>query len=199
MKKLEDHFQNGDVVHFDHEPTSEYKHLFGNGELNPQDILHTYPSDAAFTYHVYMLDMYQSRLDTMEKEHRPIVVQDAGLVSFKPRYEMHSSRFNEFEKEYLEARYRHLVEKQQAICDDANQFTFYLETDPAIALTRKSLHPRSSETNDQLKYLKELDAAYHAHFKANVKHYCVVCDIVDPFPVVKFAIGNAFNVRVGNF
>ena len=83
LQKFEQSLSGEDkvTIKVEHEPVKESQSLYGNDLLNPLENFYKNPTNNAFTFQNYVIDIYQERMETLETVQHPckVIHMEHGL------------------------------------------------------------------------------------------------------------------------
>ena len=169
-------------IWIDHEPIKEFQQFKGSELINPLTEFYINPKENAFVFQNYVLDVYQERLEKLEKVQTPykLIVMDRGFDSCHLFSCLNHTKFSTFGFQYLTQRYKEMNAKFFPGRMFSTDAIFYLDTGVMEAKERIKHRNREGEDKIPVKYLEDLDSHYRLYLDfAQIEVDCCVAPTLE--------------------
>ena len=143
----------------EHEPIKESQSFYTSDLINPLKHFYKNPTDDAFIFQNYVLDVYQQRMEILETVHNPskVIVIDCGLNACQIFTTVNKHQYIKFGFLYLTKKYLQLKSEFFPGKLYATSGVFYLNFDHSEVKKHIAFHNHSGEAQISFDYLILLD------------------------------------------
>ena len=158
--------ENKVTIKVEHEPVKEFQFLWKWHDKSTGTLL--CPTDNAFIFQNYVLDVYQQRMETLETVQHPyrVIVMNCGLDAWHIFTTVNKDQCTKFGFLYLTEMHLWLKSKLFPGKLYATNGVFYLSIDPSEAMKCVTFHNHSGEDQISCDYLILLHQRYNKYLNS---------------------------------
>ena len=166
----------------------EFQCFYGNYLINPLEYFHKNPTDSAFIFQHYVLDVYEQRMETLETVPHPwrVIVMDHGLNVCQIFTTLNKKRYTKFGFLYLTEKYIWFKSKFFPGKLSATSRVFYLSINPPEAMKHVAFCNCSGKDQISHDYLILLDQRYNKYLNSVCSEVNYCTSVTGEMSIVNF-------------